>query len=742
MPNFSSQQGILNKAWKQGSGNTGNWKPSGKSSSGQRPNNFTGRRKTQRSGRSTSFSKRPRGKTTSSSFNFNNVRNRARSATSAQNIPPSSPKPSSANNISRFGKGLKGRLGATLNQAKAIAAKVGLKGAKLSATLASSKFLAGSASVTGIGLLLGNGLIWSSNIKKIRNIYRGGSNASILIKARSTELIDSGIPAYRGFEPGGGTPGIAYGIPYAHAKYENGEVLPAHDPFNGFYVTATAPLPEIGLWINGNETDLTKHWSSAGEGIEPIWNRTINGTYLPIVDGVVISRNFRGRGIYLFGWVRLDGEPDLEDRDDLSDPVLAVEGVSNGAIPQLEPSELQTPNPNGYKPSGSQNIRGVSGLSKIKNPLEYDPLNPAEKPAESPQKGDFPAILNDPTLNPLIKGKPSGAPKPSLLDLIPVAAIGLAVPPNLGGVARIPEQTKTPVSPRINRCKKGCAGATGGGNAQATLNNGALIANLANDLILQNGLLNKIDNKLGTQIPNGGLAGAADKLHKSLAIDRWLNLINTALLLHNATYLSSAVLDTVTGIVDNVLETTGIQFTAPDGSEIGFSQVISSTVRGLFVRVLGESTVNSATNIYIKSNRFLNSGANLLSNFRNIADGAQDIAETMAENVSLIGNALKKAGAVRESAYDWMPERFDNPSRLINKLEKLGDKADVLESITSDVQDISEDIKDLKESKEEFLKAKEEAQKALNTEQSDLKQAAVDTPVPTEEDEARATDDN
>ena len=741
MPNFTPQQGILNKAWRQGSGQgSGAWKPSGKSTSANKPRSNSSRTRTPRTGNTRAQGNAKRNPTPKKRKTGSRTQRSGRTRAQGSRVRANKT-PSSAQNVSRFGKGVKGRFNPTLTQAKQVATNAGVRGAKLGTALANSKFLAGAGSLPGIALITGNLFIWGSNIQQLRNIYRGGTNATITILPRTSQTVEPELSPYRPFEEGGGTPGVAYGIPYAHAKFENGEVLPAHEPFNNYYVTAHAPLPKIGLWVNGVETELTAHWSTGGRGIEPIFSRTINGTYFPIVDGVLVSRRFRSAGLYLFGWERIDGEPDLDDRPDMEEASTIIGGAPNSAIPQSNPSEIVTPSAGGFKPSGQSAIRGVSGGSGNSNTIPVEPFPTIPKPAEIPATANTPAVLNSPLPNNTPEAKPKPAKPPGLTRLIPAAAIGATAPPSGSGQIKTTNFPTAPKTPRINPCNKGCSGSTSGGNASATLNNGVAIAGLANDLLNQNQILNQINSKLGAQIPNGGLAGAATKLTQSLAVDRWLNLLNTALLLHNGFYLSSAVLDTTTQIVDNLLQTGGFEFTSPDGSEIPFSNVVSSTVRGFFTRAFGESAVNTATNIFVKSNRFIQSTANLLSSVRNIADGGMDIMEQVGENVSLIGNALKRSGGVRENSYPWMPERFDNNSRMINRLEKLGDKADTIENITSDVQNVAEDIKDLQQNKDDFANAAQAARELLTTDQTTLKTTAVDFPAPTEEDERRGLED-
>ena len=282
-----------------------------------------------------------------------------------------------------------------------------------------------------------------------------------------------------------------------------------------------------------------------------------------------------------------------------------------------------------------------------------------------------------------------------------------------------------------DKCKGSCAGKNGVklDNIAALLTGSGQAVDLA--------LLNTINKKLGAQIPNGGISSGLSQMTRSLAFDRWLNLLNVALSFHNAMMLSTTVIDTVVAVFDNVLKSIGFEFKDVDGSSIGFSSVISSSIRSIITRVVPEKAYTAATSIWTRANRFINASANLLYSVRGVIDAGQDITETIGENVSLIGNALKKAGAVRENAYSWMPERIDHSSRLHRRLEKIGDVADAFEEISSDVLDLSEEISEMKESAKEFQKVRTETIDKREKEESNKKRTATATPEPTELDEIR-----
>ncbi len=363
------------------------------------------------------------------------------------------------------------------------------------------------------------------------------------------------------------------------------------------------------------------------------------------------------------------------------------------------------------------------------NPSEI--LNPTPAPVPDPKPVKITKTPDPEPKNNIIIFTPTPVPPPSIKQEKITDNDPKPLPPPIIPPVKPPNQTK------VDDCAGKCGGLTPGqANKLNSLNNLVLPAELV-DLAL----LKVINTKLGGQIANGGISSGLRNMTKSLAVDRWLNLLNTALLFHNAFMLGSSVVDVVVQIFDNVLNTIGFRFKDVDGEEISFGSVVSNSVKTVVTNIIGKQTYSALTSAFIKGNRILNSASNLLSNMRSIIDSTQDIAETTGENVSAIGNALKKAGAVRENAYSFMPEQFDNPSRILNRLEKIQDAASTLEDITSEAQDISEDIKELQDNKKEFDDALKDAKDYRNKGEEELKKQATSAPDPTEKDEERGIDD-
>ncbi len=215
--------------------------------------------------------------------------------------------------------------------------------------------------------------------------------------------------------------------------------------------------------------------------------------------------------------------------------------------------------------------------------------------------------------------------------------------------------------------------------------------------------------------------------------DKILNAITTGLILHNAIMLSLDIGQTIGDTASLALEVMGIR--DENDKIIDVNEVIKTKLTALIQKILGEQNYKQLTAKLQANIRVYQAGANILSNVRSLVDSTQDLAETTAENVSFIGNALKKDGVVRENSYTWMPTDYQHTSRILNKLDKISTNVNAIQEITSDTKEITEELTELKSSRDEF---KAEINKAYGDKEKDEKDKLDDvtnTPEPSESDE-------
>ena len=251
--------------------------------------------------------------------------------------------------------------------------------------------------------------------------------------------------------------------------------------------------------------------------------------------------------------------------------------------------------------------------------------------------------------------------------------------------------------------------------------------------------LGRIDAKLGAQIEPGGLSGFLKKAWASTTLDKALNLMNTALLLHNAAHLSRNIGQTVGDVIGNALATIGIK--DAEGNSIDFNQTIGRSVTNLIKSIIGAENYEGLSVSWAKANRIYQTGMNMLYSVRNLADATTAVAEIAAENIGVVGNALKRAGTIRENAFPDLPEKVNGQSRLIRFLDQAEEVADTFENITSNTREVREELAEINQDRQELSKQITEVVKESEKTNQENKNLAIATPEPQLGDEVEGSDE-
>ncbi|BAU63033.1 unnamed protein product [Stanieria sp. NIES-3757] len=213
----------------------------------------------------------------------------------------------------------------------------------------------------------------------------------------------------------------------------------------------------------------------------------------------------------------------------------------------------------------------------------------------------------------------------------------------------------------------------------------------------------------------------ADTAWKATRADKILNVINTALILHNAIMLSNNVAYTITEIVDNVLATFNIK--DHEDKDIDVSSWISGKFQAIVTSIIGAENYSQFSTALKKANRIYQASANVLWGIRDIMDSAQNIAELTGENVSIIGNALRKCGVVRENIYGRMPENINASNAFLKRMENIQEGLDLVEEVSQDTRDVKETWDEMKDNKKEFDDAVNDWNKDKDKEENNVKKS-------------------
>jgi len=213
-------------------------------------------------------------------------------------------------------------------------------------------------------------------------------------------------------------------------------------------------------------------------------------------------------------------------------------------------------------------------------------------------------------------------------------------------------------------------------------------------------LLNIINAKLGVQVL-GGLSQFIKTIAENTYIEKALSVLTFAATMHNALMLSSNIGQTFITIVDQVLGL--ILPKGVDGTPISFSNVLGKAVHEIIADTIGEANYKELSEDWQKVNRIYQAASNVFNQISNLGAVVTAGLEVVGGNVAKIGNALKKWGAVGESAYNFMNPQPNLKGLFFQKLQLIGEKLQAIAlvvavpvALVAALNDTEQSVADLK----------------------------------------------
>lgn len=201
----------------------------------------------------------------------------------------------------------------------------------------------------------------------------------------------------------------------------------------------------------------------------------------------------------------------------------------------------------------------------------------------------------------------------------------------------------------------------------------------------------------------GEVASSITKLYRFLGIDRWINYVNMALLLHNALMLSNNLGQTAISAVENVFQLFGLKLQDDKGQEIDLSTLVGKTIQDTAKAVLGNENYTALTTNWKKANRIYQTGMNVLYSVQSIGNSIQNLTQLAIENTGKIGNALRKAGAVFENAYAPMVEKVTAMTPFQRTLQSYTDTIQGSDTAISNMDQVTGEVTSMKDAKKELF---------------------------------------
>lgn len=187
-----------------------------------------------------------------------------------------------------------------------------------------------------------------------------------------------------------------------------------------------------------------------------------------------------------------------------------------------------------------------------------------------------------------------------------------------------------------------------------------------------------------------------------LSIDRVLGIANLVGTLHNATFLSRDIVESMLDIADTVIQIMGKELKDSEGNEISTGELLGGKIESAITQRIGVEAYASLRERWNRFSTIYTSAANVLGSFRSISDSIISGVEIAASYSAKIGNGLMRAGALPERMFPWMSESPNFDNKFVAALEKGEEIASSLSSVTSEVLSISEESKQIADNSTEL----------------------------------------
>jgi hypothetical protein len=231
---------------------------------------------------------------------------------------------------------------------------------------------------------------------------------------------------------------------------------------------------------------------------------------------------------------------------------------------------------------------------------------------------------------------------------------------------------------------------------QQTISNGTNIAANSLGIVANGGMLTQITSWWSAFNTNW------QKFTNWIPVGRAMDTANLVMNVHNGIMLSRNLGETIGSTIDISLQALGLQLQDIDGNQIGFTELIGNTLTQISTNAIGLENTIALRNKLAFANRIYQSSMNAIYNIQSVMDSTKNIAETTAQYTGLIGNALKRSGAVMDSCYNWMNTDFSFIGQHQQKWQKLYTAIEDTENAVSAMGAVASEVISIKDTVREL----------------------------------------
>ena len=253
----------------------------------------------------------------------------------------------------------------------------------------------------------------------------------------------------------------------------------------------------------------------------------------------------------------------------------------------------------------------------------------------------------------------------------------------------------------------------GAGNAAANAAQLALLNGIR-------GTVNVVNTKLGSTALQGGISGAVNGLINNAAVDRVLQLVSVAGILHNCMMLSNQIGQTLFSMLDNIFAIPTL-IKDPNGATIDTKGAFTKYLDGIFANVFGVTEWQAIKSQWKAYSTIYNTGSQVFGNIRDIIDEKGQINEVTNRWVAEMGNGLQDEGLIGESNWETKDPTTRFKGKYFARLQRIADGLQQVENVAEDLEQVTQSARSIVETANEI---KENAA-TINKAVSDANAAAV-----------------
>lgn len=272
-------------------------------------------------------------------------------------------------------------------------------------------------------------------------------------------------------------------------------------------------------------------------------------------------------------------------------------------------------------------------------------------------------------------------------------------------------------------------------------------------------LLTRIDNKLGPQISGGLSTGIGrtlerlnkiselinnkfNKLWKAFGLERVVALLTLAASIHNAAMLSrdlgETLIETTEAILRAAQNVMPDFLKNPDGGnfDLDLQELFSKKIEEFLKTTLGASNYYQLKATWMKANRILATGANMLGAMRGMQNAVTDGLEICGSWIAKGFNGIQREGLVSDRTWPWMDE---TPQFKNKGITRFTDNLNNLEDAASSIQQLANSVTEFTQESTELVQATTELKKVLD---EDTKKKAAEEEKKDKESESPSVSDS